>query len=125
MRQLKFNFQNVKFLFTEKIRYRVADMRSERGRAEIYFNGRWGTICDTYWEDRDADIFCKQAGYIYGESTALIPAGNDAMPIWMTRVECTGKETDFLQCRASWDSRQTSECAHYEDAGVRCYSAGM
>ena len=99
-------------------------MRSERGRAEIYFNGRWGTICDTYWEDKDADVFCKQAGYIYGEATVLIPAGNEAMPVWMTRVECTGNETDFLQCRASWDARQTSQCSHYEDAGVRCYSAG-
>ena len=100
-------------------------MRNERGRAEIYFNGRWGTICDTYWEDKDADIFCKQAGYLFGEATTLMPAGSDDMPIWMTRVECTGNETDFLQCRASWDRNMTSRCSHFEDAGVRCYSTGI
>jgi deleted-in-malignant-brain-tumors protein 1 len=99
-------------------------MISGRGRAEIYFDGRWGTICDLYWEDDDADVFCKEAGYMGGESTILLRRGKSEQPIWMSHVECNGDEDHFLKCRASWDARTISRCSHYDDAGVMCYKSG-
>ena len=109
---------------SEPIRYRLAEVLNGRGRAEIFFNGRWGTICDKYWEDVDADIFCKQAGFLYGESTFLAASGDRGTPIWMSHVECSGTETDFLQCQASWDASIISRCSHFDDAGVICYNSG-
>ncbi|XP_052281888.1 deleted in malignant brain tumors 1 protein-like isoform X1 [Dreissena polymorpha] len=108
---------------TDNISYRLggSSQRTDRGRAEVYVNGRWGTICDLYWEDRDADVFCKSAGFLGGEVTVLVASGDPAQPIWMSHVECTGTETDLRQCRASWDIKTVSRCSHFDDAGVKCY----
>lgn len=111
-------------LFLEPVQYRVADISNGRGRVEVYFDGRWGTVCDRYWEDKDADVFCRQTGNIGGTSTTLITRGKESMPIWMSHVECTGSESDFLQCRASWDAKTVSRCSHYDDAGVKCFKSG-
>lgn len=35
-----------------------------RGRLEVNFNGRWGTVCDTDFGKEDALVVCKQLGYV-------------------------------------------------------------
>ena len=36
---------------------------SNEGRVEICLNGYWGTICSNGWNEIDAFVTCKQAGY--------------------------------------------------------------
>ena len=47
---------------------------------------------------------------------------NGAGQIWLDDVQCRGTETRLIDCPAS--PIGTHNCAHFEDAGVRCQPIG-
>ena len=41
----------------------VGGSNDNEGTVELCIEGTWGTICDTFWNDQDANVVCRQLGY--------------------------------------------------------------
>ncbi len=94
------------------------------GRVEIFYNGRWGTICDDSWGINNAKVACRQLGY-YDGLKALegwqVPDGSGQ--IWLDHVACSGNEQNLTSCaHRAWG---VHNCDHREDAGVQCVTTGI
>ena len=92
------------------------------GRVEIYYNGEWGTVCDDFWDLKDAIVACRQLGH----KTAVrishsAEFGEGTGKIWLDDVECNGRESMLSNCNTS--SFGTHNCEHSEDAGAVCEGA--
>ena len=97
--------------------------KSGVGRVEIFYKGKWGTVCDDYWNLNNAKVVCRQLGFP-GAKTALqgyyVPDGTGQ--IWLDDVTCFGSEQFIGNClHREWGSH---DCGHNEDAGVQCVASG-
>ncbi|XP_065182791.1 deleted in malignant brain tumors 1 protein-like [Sycon ciliatum] len=89
-----------------------------RGRVEVRLsNGTWGTVCDDYWDIREANVVCRQLGYAKATSS-IQRYGGGRGPILLDQLECTGEEKDLFRCQGNRVG--VHNCAHSEDAGVEC-----
>nr|XP_054763722.1 deleted in malignant brain tumors 1 protein-like [Lytechinus pictus] len=89
-----------------------------RGRVEVFMDDQWGTICDDLWDTNDASVFCRQLGYTGAtDAPRYAQFGRGFGPIHLDDVQCTGNETDILDCPRS---TSPSSCTHREDAGASC-----
>ena len=97
---------------------KIVNGTSEKeGRVEIYWKGRWSTICDNGWDDNDAVVLCKQLGYSGGSARGGAYFGQGTGPILLNNVNCSGNESNIFGC----DNRyRTNNCDHHQDAGVVC-----
>lgn len=97
---------------------RLVNGDQTEGRIEICFNNTWGTVCDDFWDIRDARVACRQLGFI----DAVRPAdfGSGTGPIYLDDLACTGSETRLEDC--THNGVGIHNCYHFEDAGVVCNS---
>ena len=113
----------------------------KEGRVEIcadddpsdHTPARWGTVCDDYWNNSDADVACRALGYERSEPQAgrflRSRFGSGRNPIWLDDMRCAGDETSLLDCRTARggvarDLVGVHNCKATEIVGVRCMAAG-
>ncbi|KAK3711285.1 hypothetical protein QZH41_015006 [Actinostola sp. cb2023] len=95
-------------------------LSSYEGRVEVFRNGEWSTVCDEYWDFKEATVVCRQLGMgraIRAMSSGKFGAGTGR--IWFDKLLCTGLESSLFECpyeKVVWNSR----CYHVKDAGVVC-----
>ncbi|XP_019853773.1 PREDICTED: deleted in malignant brain tumors 1 protein-like [Amphimedon queenslandica] len=94
----------------------VDESNSIEGRVELCHNGRWGTVCDDYWDNTDASVVCRQLGYDSGTAFDSAYFGQGTGTIVMNEVHCNGTESYLTNCTHTMNHN----CNHSEDAGVRC-----
>ena len=120
----------------------VGGSASDEGRVELCYNNAWGTICDSGFDERDANVICRQLGYpdqgsikkstnpncavIYYSintlgATPRLSAyfGQGTGTILREYLVCAGTESRLVDCPTS-----SSNCFHTDDAGVTCLPTG-
>ena len=95
------------------------------GVVEVYYNGRWGSVCYYGWDEHDANIVCKQLGFTSGE---LVNFGTrQSTDILLDNVMCSSNDTILASCshygvgikvQCNYYSRYTY---YYTVAGVKCH----
>ena len=89
------------------------------GRVEIFYDNKWGTICDDAWGINDANVVCRELGFSRASSAPCCAAyGQGSGPTWMDNVACQGGEASlFHYAHNGWG---IENCSHGEDASVVC-----
>ena len=105
------------------------------GFLEACHNGIWMAVCDDDWDEDDAEVACRQLGYVsegrqlccisvcvlssYTDSTDAVAYSNvlhdqSAGSLHLNNLQCKGNETQLQHC----DGVSTSMCSG--EAGITC-----
>eukprot|EP00118_Oscarella_pearsei_P001156 m.6736 g.6736 ORF g.6736 m.6736 type:complete len:275 (+) comp16751_c0_seq2:173-997(+) len=96
---------------------RIVGPTEGAGRVEVLVKGQWGTVCDDGFDLIDAGVVCRLLGF--ESAIEAVPNswyGQGSGNIWMSNVDCKGREARLSLCRHTKRHR----CSHREDVGVTC-----
>ncbi|XP_036818483.1 lysyl oxidase homolog 3B isoform X2 [Oncorhynchus mykiss] len=105
----------------ERLQFRLVGYprKHNEGRVEVFYKGEWGTICDDDFSLSNANVLCRQLGFVSATGwTHSAKYGKGQGKIWLDNVQCNGGEKSIDLCKSrGWGN---SDCTHDEDAGVVC-----
>ena len=89
------------------------------GRVEVFYQGAWGTVCDSLWDLPEANVVCRQLGCGRAmEAPGKAHFGEGSGKVLLDNMQCRGHEEHLDECsHAGWFAHN---CGHREDAGVVC-----
>ncbi|KAL9960879.1 hypothetical protein ACROYT_G034385 [Oculina patagonica] len=88
------------------------------GRLELFVRGQWGTVCNDSFDIKDAQVACRQLGFL-GAKTFYTHGGGTG-PTWLDEVDCKGTEKSLLACKHPGIG--VENCDHRRDIGIECHS---
>ena len=83
----------------------------------MYYNGRWGTVCNDGWNDNYASLVCTQLGISL--SGRLADFGPGIGSLILEKVLCSVNDTILASC-GHYGVGLTAQCNHNDDVGVKC-----
>ncbi|XP_067248300.1 scavenger receptor cysteine-rich type 1 protein M130-like [Chanodichthys erythropterus] len=89
------------------------------GRVEMYFGGRWVSVCAAAFDQQDAEVVCRELDcgipvQVLGEDAF----GKGKGQIGSKEIQCTGSESHIRRCKSS--SLHNINCTHDNDVGLIC-----
>ncbi|XP_019858318.1 PREDICTED: deleted in malignant brain tumors 1 protein-like, partial [Amphimedon queenslandica] len=105
---------------------RLADGGYYYGRVEVCVEGIWGTICrDSYWDNNDASVVCRQLGFSPYGSIAVPSSWNNEIHgiTFLTGLNCNGTEENIFDCLVDANAPVCS--SNWADANVVCPAHGV
>ncbi|NWJ00667.1 C163A protein, partial [Crypturellus undulatus] len=89
------------------------------GRVEMEVRGTWRPLCDTGWDEYDAQVLCHQLGCGFVTS---VPRGgyfgSGSGPMWRDTFHCSGFESHLGECPAT--ALGIPACSSGNTAAVSC-----
>ncbi|XP_036416748.1 scavenger receptor cysteine-rich type 1 protein M130-like [Colossoma macropomum] len=89
------------------------------GRVEVFRGGTWSTVCDTGFDQQDAEVVCRELGC--GLPVKVLGAaafGRGEGQVWLEELQCRGNESEISFCPTS--SSLKHNCSHDSDVGLVC-----
>ncbi|XP_075580938.1 scavenger receptor cysteine-rich domain-containing protein SCART1-like [Pelecanus crispus] len=90
------------------------------GRLQVFYNGKWGSVCSNSMTLQTVSLACKELGC--GDAGTLetrLPSGRVSGHAWLDRVECGERNSSFWQCpSAPWDPRSCDDLR--EETHITC-----
>ena len=87
----------------------------------LFRSNEWGTVCSDSWSYGEANVVCKQLGYIkevgHGSGVSFEQGHGRA---WMVDVSCTGEESQLNRCSLQFVGWDGMNCSHATQAIVAC-----
>lgn len=102
--------------------YTSANGLTRYGRLEILYNDTWGTVCDHWFYNLDANVACRtinRIGNFKGcTEDRLVGPGAPGQQIWIGMMNCTGDELNVGSCPHTAWGKHT--CSHADDISISC-----
>ena len=114
--------QSVAFLFCVGIRLVDGSKKSGKydGILQVLRNGKWGTVCSTGWDLRDAKVACRDLGYDKVSGPQKHKCVDPSLRNHY-EVQCSGDELTLSECpqKPERSCRSKWECIP-QSVRVRC-----
>lgn len=75
-----------------------------QGRLEVFFEGTWSQVCGFAFDAADAEVACRQLGFLAGTSLSTFAAEAPAQDVLVfpraaiTKSGCNGSEARLVDC---------------------------
>ena len=98
----------------------VGDEAPSKGRVELYYKGKHGSICDYFFANNEAKVVCRMLGYSSGYSQCCGRLGKGEGKMMSGRFRCNGYEESLFACKHGEIDYDEGDCNHENDVGVIC-----
>ncbi|XP_025102844.1 deleted in malignant brain tumors 1 protein-like isoform X2 [Pomacea canaliculata] len=90
------------------------------GRLEIFYHGKWRSMCDGSFGPKEAQVVCRMFAFDSPGAVRVysVTYGRGSGTLRLANVRCAGSETSLLQC--THNGLRDEDCGHTDDIAVIC-----